>query len=221
MRPLIIAHRGASHLAPENTLTSFRLAKTLGADGFECDVQLTKDRHLVVAHDYFTDLKAGVHGNIPDMTFDELRKLDFGSWKGPEYAGEQIPTLEEVLEVAQGFQMIHIELKPYFDRDEEIADRVIDAVLDAGLEEKAVITAFEYGALRRVKERMPQMAICAMTSSPSPSSSSPPPSGKSWASRRPTLLQRSFPARRPSAKRQPCWKTPTASMRRTASFFII
>ncbi|MEI3253189.1 MAG: glycerophosphodiester phosphodiesterase family protein [Faecalibacterium sp.] len=166
MRPLIIAHRGASHLAPENTLTSFRLAKTLGADGFECDVQLTKDRHLVVAHDYFTDLKAGVHGNIPDMTFDELRKLDFGSWKGPEYAGEQIPTLEEVLEVAQGFQMIHIELKPYFDRDEEIADRVIDAVLDAGLEEKAVITAFEYGALRRVKERMPQMAICAMTSSP-------------------------------------------------------
>ena len=47
MRPLIIAHRGASHLAPENTLTSFRLAKTLGADGFECDVQLTKDRHLV------------------------------------------------------------------------------------------------------------------------------------------------------------------------------
>ena len=76
----------------------------------------------MVAHDYFTDLKAGVHGNIPDMTFDELRKLDFGSWKGPEYAGEQIPTLEEVLEVAQGFQMIHIELKPYFDRDEEIAD---------------------------------------------------------------------------------------------------
>ena len=57
MRPLIIAHRGASHLAPENTLTAFRLAKTLGADGFECDVQITRDRHLVVAHDYLTDLK--------------------------------------------------------------------------------------------------------------------------------------------------------------------
>ena len=62
--------------------------------------------------------------------------------------------------------MIHIELKPYLDRDEEIVDRIIDAVLDAGLEEKAVLTSFEYGALRRVKERMPQMAICAMTSSP-------------------------------------------------------
>lgn len=75
MRPLIIAHRGASHLAPENTLTAFRLAKTLGADGFECDVQITRDRHLVVAHDYLTDLKTGVHGNIPDMDFDDLRQL--------------------------------------------------------------------------------------------------------------------------------------------------
>ena len=166
MRPLIIAHRGASHLAPENTLTAFRLAKTLGADGFECDVQITRDRHLVVAHDYLTDLKTGVHGNIPDMDFDDLRQLDFGKWKSPEFAGEKIPTLEEVLEVAQDFRMIHIELKPYLDRDEEIVDRIIDAVLDAGLEEKAVLTSFEYGALRRVKERMPQMATCAMTLSP-------------------------------------------------------
>ena len=154
MRPLIIAHRGASHLAPENTLTAFRLAKTLGADGFECDVQITRDRHLVVAHDYLTDLKTGVHGNIPDMDFDDLRQLDFGKWKTPEFAGEKIPTLEEVLEVAQDFRMIHIELKPYLDRDEEIVDRIIDAVLDAGLEEKAVLTSFEYGTLRRVKERM-------------------------------------------------------------------
>ena len=109
MRPLIIAHRGASHLAPENTLTAFRLAKTLGAD-------------------YLTDLKTGVHGNIPDMDFDDLRQLDFGKWKSPEFAGEKIPTLEEVLEAAQDFRMVHIELKPYLDRDEEIVDRVIDAV---------------------------------------------------------------------------------------------
>lgn len=173
MRPLIIAHRGASHLAPENTLTAFRLAKTLGADGFECDVQITRDRHLVVAHDYLTDLKTGVHGNIPDMDFDDLRQLDFGKWKSPEFAGEKIPTLEEVLEVAQDFRMVHIELKPYLDRDEEIVDRIIDAVLDAGLEEKAVLTSFEYGALRRVKERMPQMATCAMTLSPESQLSQP------------------------------------------------
>lgn len=220
MRPLIIAHRGASHLAPENTLTAFRLAKTLGADGFECDVQITRDRHLVVAHDYLTDLKTGVHGNIPDMDFDDLRQLDFGKWKSPEFAGEKIPTLEEVLEVAQDFRMIHIELKPYFDRDEEIVDRVIDAVLDAGLEEKAVLTSFEYGTLRRVKERMPQMATCAMTLSPESQLSQPATSGRSWASRRPTLSWRSFPAPRPSAKRPLCWKIPAVWTKRTASSSI-
>ncbi|OLA29539.1 MAG: hypothetical protein BHW26_01410, partial [Faecalibacterium prausnitzii] len=157
MRPLIIAHRGASHLAPENTLTAFRLAKTLGADGFECDVQITRDRHLVV------------DGTKKKTCFvGERRK-----WKSPEFAGEKIPTLEEVLEVAQDFRMIHIELKPYLDRDEEIVDRIIDAVLDAGLEEKAVLTSFEYGTLRRVKERMPQMATCAMTLSPESQLSQP------------------------------------------------
>ena len=95
MRPLIIAHRGASNLAPENTLASFRLAKELGADGFECDVQLTKDHKLVIAHDFFTDAHTGVKGDIYDMTFDELRQLDFGKWKSPEYEGEKIPTIEE------------------------------------------------------------------------------------------------------------------------------
>jgi len=127
----------------------------------------------VVAHDYLTDLKTGVHGNIPDMDFDDLRQLDFGKWKSPEFAGEKLPTLEEVLEAAQDFRMVHIELKPYLDRDEEIVDRVIDAVLDAGLEEKAVLTSFEYGTLRRVKERMPQMATCAMTLSPESQLSQP------------------------------------------------
>lgn len=166
MRPLVIAHRGASVLAPENTMSAFRLAKTLGADGIECDVQLTKDRKLVVAHDYLTDLKTGVRGNIPDMTFDELRKLDFGSWKGPEFAGEKLLTLEELLDYARCFRMLHIELKPYLDRDPEIADRVVEAVFEAGVEDKAVITSFEYGTLRRVKELAPQLETIAMTMSP-------------------------------------------------------
>lgn len=217
MRPLIIAHRGASHLAPENTLTAFRLAKTLGADGFECDVQITRDRHLVVAHDYLTDLKTGVHGNIPDMDFDDLRQLDFGKWKSPEFAGEKIPTLEEVLEVAQDFRMIHIELKPYLDRDEEIVDRVIDAVLDAGLEEKAVLTSFEYGTLRRVKERMPQMATCAMTLSPESQLSQPATFWEKLGLKKTDPLVEKLSSPRPSAKRPLCWKIPAVWTKRTAS----
>ena len=112
MRPIIIAHRGASNLAPENTLAAFRLAKRLGADGIECDVQLTKDHQLVIAHDYFTDDHTGVKGDIYDMTLAELRQLDFGKWKSPEYEGEKIPTLDEVLEVGRDMKMLHIELKP-------------------------------------------------------------------------------------------------------------
>ena len=81
----------ARPICPQNTLTAFRLAKTLGADGFECDVQITRDRHLVVAHDYLTDLKTGVHGNIPDMDFDDLRRLDFGKWKSPESRAKRSP----------------------------------------------------------------------------------------------------------------------------------
>lgn len=164
MRPIIIAHRGASNLAPENTLAAFRTARSLGADGVEFDVQLTKDKQLVVAHDYLTDLKAGVRGNIPDMTFDEVRKLDVGSWKAPEFAGEKIPTPAEVLDLCKGMKMIHVEMKPYLGRDEDVlVDKTLDAIVDAGLEDTAVVTCFQYDLLRKVKERMPQIATCAMS----------------------------------------------------------
>ena len=151
MRPLIIAHRGASNLAPENTLASFRLAKELGADGFECDVQLTKDHKLVIAHDFFTDAHTGVKGDIYDMTFDELRQLDFGKWKSPEYEGEKIPTIEEVLDIGKDMKMMHIELKPYLDRDADFPERVIDAVVNAHMEDKVILTSFQYGLLGRNK----------------------------------------------------------------------
>ena len=149
MRPLIIAHRGASNLAPENTLASFRLAKELGADGIECDVQLTKDHKLVIAHDFFTDAHTGVKGDIYDMTFDELRQLDFGKWKSPEYEGEKIPTIEEVLDLGKDMKMMHIELKPYLDRDADFPERVIDAVVNAHMEDKVILTSFQYGLLGR------------------------------------------------------------------------
>lgn len=162
MRPIIIAHRGASHLAPENTLAAFRLAKRLGADGIECDVQLTKDHQLVIAHDYFTDDHAGVKGDIYDMTLAELRQLDFGKWKSPEYEGEKIPTLDEVLEVGRDMQMLHIELKPYLDRDADFPERVVEAVCNAHMEDKVVLTSFQYGLLGRIKEIRPEIKTAAL-----------------------------------------------------------
>ena len=81
MTPQIIAHRGASYLAPENTLIAFKKAMELGADGVEMDVQQTSDAGLVIHHDYMIDLHTDISGKIYDMTMGDLKTLDFGSWK--------------------------------------------------------------------------------------------------------------------------------------------
>ena len=80
MTPQIIAHRGASYLAPENTLTAFKKAMEIGADGVEMDVQQTIDAGLVIHHDYMIDLHTDISGKIYDMTMGDLKELDFGSW---------------------------------------------------------------------------------------------------------------------------------------------
>ena len=94
---LIIAHRGASHDAPENTLSAFKLAIEQGADAFEADFYLTRDDHVVCFHDKDTERITGRKLSITETPFDELRRLDVGSWKGAQWKGEQMPTLEEVL----------------------------------------------------------------------------------------------------------------------------
>lgn len=161
-RPLIVGHRGASYLAPENTLVSFRTAKALGADGIEMDVQMTKDKKLVIAHDFVTDRVSNAHYDIFNTDLETLRQLDFGSWKSPDYAGEKIPTLEEVLEIGRDMKMMHIELKPYFDRDKDFVARVLDAVVNMGCEDKVVLTSFQYDLLRQIKEQMPEMRTAAL-----------------------------------------------------------
>ena len=85
MTPQIIAHRGASYLAPENTLTAFKKAMEIGADGVEMDVQQTIDAGLVIHHDYMIDLHTDISGKIYDMTMGDLKELDFGSWKEDVY----------------------------------------------------------------------------------------------------------------------------------------
>ena len=102
MMPEIIAHRGASYLAPENTLTAFRKAMEIGADGVEMDVQQTGDKKLVIHHDFLIDWHTDMRGQIYDMTMEELKALDFGSWKDVSYKDERIATLQE----AHRFQSI-------------------------------------------------------------------------------------------------------------------
>ncbi len=93
----IIAHRGASFLAPENTMASVMLGWEKNAD-VEVDVYLTKDNRIVAIHDETTERTAGTDVNVAESTSDELRKLDVGSFKYEEYAGEQIPFLADIVE---------------------------------------------------------------------------------------------------------------------------
>ena len=120
----IVAHRGASFCAPENTLSAFRKAIELGVNGIETDVQVTADHKLVIHHNYSVDGTANATGRIADMTLEQLKKLDFGSHKGPEFAGERIATLDECLEVTRPLTLVNIELKAPVDRTVPYVKRV-------------------------------------------------------------------------------------------------
>lgn len=117
--PQIIAHRGASYLAPENTLVAFRKAMEIGADGVEMDVQKTYDNELVIHHDYMVDMHTDISGQIYDLTMGELKALDFGSWKDAIYANERIATLQEALELCAGMEgtQVQLELKSPLEDD--------------------------------------------------------------------------------------------------------
>jgi glycerophosphoryl diester phosphodiesterase len=96
--PLIVAHRGLLQYAPENTLANFRACLELRL-GFEFDVQRTKDGHLVCIHDDTVDRTTNGTGNVADLTLDQIRQLDAGGWFDPKFAGEKVPTVEEVLKL--------------------------------------------------------------------------------------------------------------------------
>lgn len=118
----IVAHRGASAYAPENTMAAFTMAMEMGAKWLELDVRLTSDEAVLVIHDASLDRLAGDGRRVRDLTLDEIAQLDAGSWKGPEFAGERFITFPEVLELAQSRANLLIEIK----NDDDDADLLLD-----------------------------------------------------------------------------------------------
>jgi len=108
---LIVAHRGASHDAPENTLAAFRLAWEKNADGIEGDFYLSRDGHIVCIHDKTTERTSGVEMTVAQSSLAELKQLDVGSWKHKRFSDERIPTLQEVIATVPRGKQIVIELK--------------------------------------------------------------------------------------------------------------
>ena len=107
----VVAHRGASGHAPENTLAAFRLAHDHGADWFELDAALTRDGHVVVIHDDTLQRTTNGQGPVVARTLAELKALDAGAWKCNSFRGEPLPTLTEALEFSRGRLGVYVELK--------------------------------------------------------------------------------------------------------------
>lgn len=149
---IITAHRGASSLAPENTLAAVQKALELGIPWIEVDVHRTRDRVLVVLHDETVDRTTNGTGLVSQFFYEELTKLDAGSWFGPEFAGEPIPTLEEVLLACRDRAIVLIELKgPLTERP------TVELVRQLGMEDQVVIQSFDHGMVGKAKERAPEI----------------------------------------------------------------
>jgi glycerophosphoryl diester phosphodiesterase len=151
---MIIAHRGASSYAPENTLAAFNLALHMGIHHIELDVHLSRDGHIVVIHDDTVDRTTNGSGSVASMTLAELRELDAGSWFGAKFAGTSIPTLDEVLERYTGRLHIHIEIKG---QGERLSQRTADLVRGYGIMDQVTITAFEKPRLEEVRTYAPEL----------------------------------------------------------------
>ncbi len=158
--PGIFAHRGASARCPENTLAAFGEAVRIGADGIELDVHLSRDGSLIVCHDETVDRTTGGTGFIRDLPDSELRKLDAGSWFSPEFAGERMPFLEQVLALLRDHDIIlNIELKTDFIEYEGIEEKTADLVRRHDMADRIIISSFNHHSLLRAKRAAPHIPV--------------------------------------------------------------
>ncbi len=164
--PLVIAHRGASAAAPENTLVALRLAVEQGADLVEIDVQRTRDGALVVMHDATLARTTNVRQVYPDrapwrvgdLTLDEVQRLDAGSWKAPDYAGEPVPTLSAALELLASTRVgLQLELKA-----PTLYPGIVSDLAEALAEvptAQIVVQSFDFASMKELTVRTPGLRV--------------------------------------------------------------
>ncbi len=160
MRKMVVnGHRGFPEKTPENTLISFEKAIDLGVDAIEYDLHLTRDGKIVVTHDDEISRCSNGRGIVEEMTLDELRKLDFGGWKGPEFTGEKIPLFSEVLDLVERrkpelFQLIEVK-RPCV----VCAGMAMEELDRRGLMGKFCLVSFHWNVLKEMKQRYPALLL--------------------------------------------------------------
>jgi len=157
MTPLVIAHRGHSSGAPEQTLAAFTQAVELDADMIEADVRRTRDGRLVMCHDAAVDRTTNGTGNVADHTYEELRSLDAGSWFDARYAGERVPSLAELYDLAVDTGVaLCLEVKGETAEERlAIAHAVSDEIVRRGRLHEDVLSSFDHDALADAARAVP------------------------------------------------------------------
>lgn len=166
--PMIIAHRGYSSVAPENTMAAFQAAAQAGF-GFELDVGFCKDKVLCVMHDETLDRTTNGVGFVDETLWKDVQSKDAGSWFGEAFAAEPVPTLPAVLERFGGEVFIDVEIKsPRSDGPftaQELGAAVAKAIVDAGVSDRVVVTSFSPYVLEAVKDAAPALRRGQLTGS--------------------------------------------------------
>ena len=175
--PEIIAHRGATYLAPENTLSAFRNAIDLGADGVEMDVQQTRDHGLIIHHDYLIDIGTELSAKIYDLTVGELRSIDLTKWNGVSLTTERLATLDEALACCKEMEgcTVQLELKAPILPDPDFVPHVVDCIRASGIADRLLLVSFRHDLLQQAKALMPELRIGVLTLGDLLSMMLPPP----------------------------------------------
>ncbi len=160
-RILIIGHRGAEALAPENTWPAFKAGYEAGADLLELDVQITRDGQAVVIHDFTLQPRFSDPRWVRDLEWDELRDLDVGSWFGPDFAGTRIPLFSDVLNWARERVALQVDLKHGLvdGDDDRLEMTALDLIEDADMSIQVVVSSWDQVALARIRTRSPEITL--------------------------------------------------------------
>lgn len=167
-RPLVFGHRGAMAYAPMNTLAAYELAAEQGADGVELDVWLSQDDVPVIIHDFEVDKTTDGSGRVGSMSLEELKELDAGSWFDEQFAGERIPTLDEVFESVGQKLYINVEIKSIDLKVQNVVAQTVECIRRHGMQERVLVSCFNPMVLRQVRKQAPELAMGFLRASDMP-----------------------------------------------------
>lgn len=154
---LVIGHRGASGYAPENTMVSYKMAYDMGADMIELDIYMSKDGVPVIMHDNKVERTTDGDGDIQQMTLEQIKKLDAGSKFNKKFAGEQVPTLEEVFAWASGKIPVNVEIK-----GEGCEKKLVELIKKYKMEKSVIVSSFNHEYIKKVRKLAPEITIAAL-----------------------------------------------------------